>query len=660
MTPPTEPARWLGRFERPVPIRRMGRFFVYRALRDGAPRVVAVSRPELDPADAARLVEQAVEMHAGVEHPAVPRISDSGVEGDVAWLAFACDGLCDLDGLLSQLGDPLPEALPIAATAEILATVADALAALHATGRLAGRLSPAQILLSPTGRLWLIGLGCDFIAHQGPALARQFEGPEYTAMCDRRRRRDPVVDVWLVGALARALVAVEVNRRDMTRLRLGEADADPDALADWRALTARDPALRAPDAAAAGRIVRRLWPVPDAADSALPALVEPLAPLYAADAVGAVIAGRYRLDRRLGFGRRGAWFFAWDTQLEQPVAIKWLDDGGTEAEQARLLREVHLLRSLRHPNVMAGFDVLLSDGRIGAVVEYVPGDPLAEVLRSEVARPHLAASLAGIADALTYLGRRGVVHRDVKPGNIICHEEREAVLVDLGLARAEDDARPVTHPDERLGTWRYMAPEQLTGPGVGPSADVYGFCMVLIDVLVEASMPNHPEPVDALARLRAAGVPEVLARLIAQGVSADPALRPDPQRLAVALRALEPPPGVGTLVMAVDGRWFSIDGRSVDLRRRSALRRILAALGSAHVDQIPLDVGDLQRAGWPDERMQPTSGAARVYTAVSTLRREGLKGVLERIDDGYRLAPSLVIRRVDANTNPPGGMGPVR
>lgn len=649
MTADPSSTLWLGRFTGPTPIRRTGRFFLYHAFDAGQPRVVAVSRPELDPADAEELVEQAVVMHDLIEHPAVPRVDAHGIDGHVVWVAFDCDGRCDLEGLLGSLGDALPGHIPPTANGEILRTVAGVLEALGRRGHVAGRLSTAQILIGADGALSVIGPGCDFMAHQGPAVARRFESPEFAAMRDGRRRVDAVADAYLVGALTRALVAVEAPRREMTRLRLGEADADPQDLADWRALTARDPDERVADAAAAGEIIERLWPE-DTGGSALRSLVRPLAPLIAQ--TGRTIAGRYRLDRRLGFGRRGAWFVGWDTQLEQPVAIKWLDDGGTEAERARILREVNLLRSLRHPNVMAGFDVLIADGRIGAVVEYVPGDPLGEMLRSEVDRRPLAASLAGIADALDYLGRRGVVHRDVKPGNIICHEEREAVLVDLGLARTTGGGGSVTHPDERLGTYRYMAPEQLTGPAVGPSADVYSFCMVLIDVLVQPPVDNHPGPAEALARLRAAEVPRVLARLIADGVSPDPAERPAPDRLAAALQALEAPPGVGTLVMAEDGRWFSIDGRVVDLRRRGSLRRILSALGAAH-RKHPLEVLDMQHAGWPDERMQPQSGAARVYTAVSTLRREGLKGVLERIDDGYRLAPSLVVRRVDGNTAPP-------
>ncbi|MEZ4432171.1 MAG: serine/threonine-protein kinase [bacterium] len=652
--------RWLGHFEQPAPIRRMGVFFLYRARRDGAPRVVAVSRPELDPARARAMVAAAVRVHAALAHPAVPPVAEQGQLDDLCFVSFACDAVVDLEGVLESLGDPLPARLPVEATAELLHATVDVLQALHARtdAAPAGRLSAAHVLFSPAGEIRFIGLGCDLMGHQGPAMARRFEAPEYAAVRAGRRGAGEEVDVYLLGALASALVAVEAPRRGMTRVRLGTADVDPAALACWRGLTAADPAARWPDLAAARAAIEALWPAPSS--SVWPRLLATMAPMFAAEAPGSVIAGRYRLERRMGFGRRGAWFVAWDQHLNQPVAIKWLSDGGTEAERARLLREVHLLRTLRHPNVMAGYDVLLEDGRIGAVMEYVPGEPLAEVMGQDVPPAVLAAALAGIAEALAYLGRRGIVHRDIKPKNIILHEEREAVLVDLGLARATD-SRDVTHPHERLGTFRYMAPEQLTGPSVGPSADVYAFCMVLLDVLADRAAENHPGPTAARALLRAAEVPDVLAELIAAGVAADPARRPSPARLAEALRALEPAIAAGTLVMAADGRWFSVEGQIVDLRRRGALRRILAALGEAHAESgEPLDVQALQRAGWRDERMSPESGRNRVYTAISTLRTEGLKGVLERLDEGYRLSPMATVHRVDANSMPPSSVPPPR
>ena len=650
--------RWLGRFERPAPIRRMGVFFLYRALCAGEPRVVAVSRPELDPARARAMVAATVRVHETLRHAQVPAVAEHGQVDDLCFVAFACDAVVDLEGVLESLGDPLPARLPIEATAELLHAAVDVLTALHAQTDAApiGRLSAAHVLFSAKGEVAFIGLGCDLMDHQGPAMARRFEAPEWAAVRSGRRDAGAEVDVYLLGALAAALVAIEAPRRAMTRVRLGTADVDPAALVAWRRLTTADPAARWPDLTTARAAIEALWPAP--AHSAWPRLLASMAPMFAAEAPGSVIAGRYRLERRMGFGRRGAWFLAWDQQLRQPVAIKWLSDGGTEAERARLLREVHLLRTLRHPNVMAGYDVLLEDGRIGAVMEYVPGEPLSEVMGQDHPPQTLALALAGIADALAYLARRGVMHRDIKPANIILHAEREAVLVDLGLARATD-SHDVTHPHERLGTFRYMAPEQLTGKAVGPAADVYAFCTVLLDVLAGRAAENHPGPVAARALLRAVEVPDALAELIAAGVSPDPTRRPSPVRLAEALRTLEPSAATGAVVMAADGRWYSVDGQTVDLRRRAALRRILAALGEAHARSgDALDVQALQRAGWLDERMSPESGRNRVYTAISTLRSEGLKGVLERLDEGYRLSPMAVIHRVDANSMPPASMPP--
>lgn len=659
---PGAESRWLGRFERPAPIRRMGAFHLYRAFADGSPRVVAISRPEVDPDRARDIVAQVVRVHGSVQHPAVPPVAERGRLDDLYYVAFACEALCDLESVIEQLGAALPERLPPPATAALLGATVEVLTAIHVAGQPGragvGRLSTGHILFGPSGQLAFIGLGTDLLSGQGPAMPRRFEAPEYEATRDGRRMWSPANDVFLVGALATTLVPLETPRPGLTRVRLGTGPAEQVRL--WRQLTAKRTAGRFSDLVAVGEALATLWPTPD--PGAWATLLGPLGPLFAADAPGMIIAGRYRLERRLGFGRRGAWFVAWDRHLEQTVAIKWMRAGVTERDRARLLREVNLLRKLRHPNVMAGYDVIVDEARIGAVMEYVPGEPLSELLRHEdVPRNRLASRLAGIADALAYLAREGVVHRDVKPANIVLHDEREAVLVDLGLARSPD-SRSVTHPHERLGTFRFMAPEQLSGAPPTPALDVFALCTVLLEVLLPEPLMNHPGPALARGALAEAGVPKVLADLIAAGVSPDPKARPGAERLAEALRALEPPAGQpAAIVVAADGRWFQLDAQTVDLRRRGALRRILAALVQHHAEQGPsLDVTALQHIGWPGERMSPESGRNRVYTAISTLRSKGMDCVLERLDEGYRLSPTALIRRVDAHSMPPMGVPPPR
>ncbi|MCA9539843.1 MAG: hypothetical protein KC620_13190, partial [Myxococcales bacterium] len=173
---------------------------------------------------------------------------------------------------------------------------------------------------------------------------------------------------------------------------------------------------------------------------------------------------------------------------------------------------------------------------------------------------------------------------------------------------------------------------------------------------------NHPSPEAVLMALQQADVPEVLARLIAAGVDREPLRRPAPAELSEALRALEAPHDpLSAVVVAVDGAWMRVDNRTVDLRRRGSLKRILAALADAHArGQAPLDTDALLAAGWPGERMSHDSGRNRVYTAVSTLRAEGLRPFVEKLDGGYRFAPSTVIHRVDGDTMPPTpGAAPV-
>ncbi|MCA9540722.1 MAG: hypothetical protein KC620_17605, partial [Myxococcales bacterium] len=137
---------WLGYYENPIPIRRMGAFFLYRATRDGQPRVVAVSRPELDPLTARTIIRRAVQIHLTVRTAAVPLPAERDAVDDLSFVAFNCDAVCDLAHILDAMGDPLPSRLPIDATSALLHHTADALAALHAartSQMIAGRLSPA-------------------------------------------------------------------------------------------------------------------------------------------------------------------------------------------------------------------------------------------------------------------------------------------------------------------------------------------------------------------------------------------------------------------------------------------------------------------------------------------------------------------------------------
>jgi len=196
------------------------------------------------------------------------------------------------------------------------------------------------------------------------------------------------------------------------------------------------------------------------------------------------IAGRYRLDRRLGAGGMSTVFLANDTVLERPVAIKLLAEHLAEDEDfvARFRREALAAARLQHPNVVQVFDSGEDPGshRHYIVMEYVDGPSGADILRDEK-QLDLEEAIRIVRDAchgLDYAHRAGVVHRDVKPGNLLVSSESHSTkLADFGIAKAAEQTR-ITQVGSVLGTAAYLSPEQARGQEAGPPSDIYslGVC----------------------------------------------------------------------------------------------------------------------------------------------------------------------------------------
>ncbi|MCT9077413.1 serine/threonine-protein kinase [Streptomyces fulvoviolaceus] len=219
-----------------------------------------------------------------------------------------------------------------------------------------------------------------------------------------------------------------------------------------------------------------------------------------ADGTGRLLAGRYRVVGQLGRGGMGVVWRAVDEVLGREVAVKELrtytDSDGPELADLRLRmqREARAAARVRHPGVVAVHDVAEVDGRPLIVMELVDGPSLDEVLRERgPLDPREAAGIgAKVMDALAAAHRAGVLHRDVKPGNILLEESGRVVLTDFGIAAMDDPgdgaATQLTRTGHLVGSLDYMAPERAQGADPGPASDVWALGATLY-AAVEGAAP---------------------------------------------------------------------------------------------------------------------------------------------------------------------------
>jgi eukaryotic-like serine/threonine-protein kinase len=253
-------------------------------------------------------------------------------------------------------------------------------------------------------------------------------------------------------------------------------------------------------------------------------------------AEGTVLGERYALTGRIAVGGMGEVWAATDTVLDRTVAVKLLNPGlSSEGDFVERFRaEARHTAALQHPNIATVFDYGEDDGTAYLVMELVPGQPLSQIIaeRAPLSAQETVAILIQAATALAAAHDGGVVHRDVKPANIMVTPDGTVKLTDFGISRAVD-AVPLTQTGQVLGTAQYLSPEQALGQSATPASDIYALGVVGHEMLTGerpfdtgsvvstalAHVNNPPPPLPDT-------VPSGLRDVICAAMAKDPADRP--------------------------------------------------------------------------------------------------------------------------------------
>jgi serine/threonine protein kinase len=266
------------------------------------------------------------------------------------------------------------------------------------------------------------------------------------------------------------------------------------------------------------------------------------------------MSGRYQLEEPLGHGGMASVYRARDTSLGREVALKVLAENltGDEDLRKRFLREARLAARLSHPNVVSVYDVgEEEDGRPYIVMELVDGETLAE--RGRVPPDEARALTLEAARGLAHAHEAGLIHRDIKPGNLLVRVDGTIKIADFGIARAAETTA-LTQAGTVLGTAAYLAPEQALGEEVTPAADVYSLGAVLYELMTGRPPFEFDSLADLAEKQRAMAItpvrelapeaPRDLEDLVMRCLARNPAYRPSAAELVGELEptaAPEPP-----------------------------------------------------------------------------------------------------------------------
>ncbi|WP_026360140.1 serine/threonine-protein kinase [Amycolatopsis nigrescens] len=293
---------------------------------------------------------------------------------------------------------------------------------------------------------------------------------------------------------------------------------------------------------------------------------------------GQLIADRYRLREPVGSGGMGEVWRAYDEELHRVVAVKYARGDAPEPEDRGMRREARIAAGLQHPHVITVHDVVVEAGARWLVMEYLPSRSLAETLdeRGHLPVPEAAGIGVQIADALEAVHARGVVHRDVKPGNILVTEDGLAKLADFGISRAVWGELTLTEGGAAAGTPAYLSPEVADGGEPHPASDMFSLGASLY-AAVEGGSP-FGDSENPLAILRKAAAGEIapmrrsgaLTPVLTALLRRDPAKRPDAAETRRLLEQIVRDGGTGPIPGPVG---------KPDRRARGRCRAVFAAAG---------------------------------------------------------------------------------
>ncbi len=336
--------------------------------------------------------------------------------------------------------------------------------------------------------------------------------------------------------------------------------------------------------------------------------------------------GRYRILGELGRGAMGIVYKAEDPNLDRAVALKTIivdkDAEGADEYRKRFILEAKAAGKLNHPNIVTTFDCGEHDGMAYLAMELIEGTDLrSRVLKEAIPAAEAVEIARQVAEGLAYAHERGVVHRDIKPGNIMLNDQGQAKIMDFGLARMRA-ADHKTSTGMVLGTPRYMSPEQICGQPVDQRSDIFSLGIVLYEMLTGTRLFSGEDMAQVTHQItefehvpptrQVPGLPAMVDFVVARALKKDPAVRYQDARelaadlatLAAEVRSAEDitPSGEGSRTVRLGAERIEAPAaRAIAVDTRLPLSRLfdpqpaLKRLKDASLSQAPRPVGVLRR-----------------------------------------------------------------